>query len=92
MRKYLDSLGGGITEPSKNAYQYIGFAEFHTGTNAFLPLAQADSKEVLINYASRGAGFRTLSLVDVYNNAFDPAIVRDKIVLFIFVCICVPAN
>jgi adenylate cyclase len=30
---------------------------------------------------SRGAGFRTLSFVDVYNNAFDPAAVRDKIVV-----------
>jgi adenylate cyclase len=30
---------------------------------------------------SRGAGFRTLSFVDVYNNTFDPAAVRDKIVV-----------
>jgi adenylate cyclase len=81
LRKYLDSLGGGATEPAKDAYRYLGFAQFHTGTNEFLPLARADKNEVLINYASRGAGFRTLSFVDVYNNAFDPAAVRDKIVV-----------
>jgi adenylate cyclase len=81
LRKYLDSLNGKTTTPSADAYKYLGFAQFHTGGSEFLPLAREDKNEVLINYVSRGAWFRTLSFVDVYNNTFDPSTVRDKIVV-----------
>ena len=81
LRKYLNSLSEWATPLSTDPYKYNGFSQFHIGEQAYLPLAKTTSKEVLINYASKRAGFRTVSFVDAYNNTFDPSLVRDKIVI-----------
>ncbi len=81
LRKYFDTLSGTQVTISNNPYEYPGFARFHSGAQAYLPLAKAQNREVLINYVSRKSGFRAVSFVDAYNNTFDPALVRDKIVI-----------
>ena len=54
---------------------------FHTGKYEFLPLAGKGYSEILINYPLKGQSYQTLSFVDVYNNRFNPALVKDKIVV-----------
>lgn len=64
-----------------DASDYQGHYRFHTGKYEFLPLSRADKNEILIHYVPKGMNFPTLSFVDIYNNEFDPGLVRDKIIL-----------
>lgn len=81
LRKYLDTIYATDTKIYSDASDYSGYYRFHTGKYEFLPLSREDRNEVLINYTPKGSSFPTLSFVDIYNNKFDPAQVKDKIVL-----------
>jgi adenylate cyclase len=81
LRKYLDTVQAKNTKPYPDADSYVGYSRFHTGKYEFIPLSLPEKNEVLINYASKGANFPVLSFVDVYKNQFNPALVKDKIVL-----------
>jgi len=81
LRKYLDTIYATDTKIYPDASDYSGYYRFHTGKYEFLPLSRSDRNEVLINYTPKGSSFPTLSFVDIYNNKFDPAQVKDKIIL-----------
>lgn len=81
LRKYLDVIYNQKSEVYKDASLYEEVYRFHTGKYEFLPLAGKGYSEILINYPLKGQSYQTLSFVDVYNNRFNPALVKDKIVV-----------
>lgn len=80
LRTYLDTANAIETKTNSGALNYEGYVKFHTGKYEFIPLAQTGKNEVLINYIPRDLSFPTISFADVYNDSFDPALVKDKIV------------
>lgn len=79
--KYLDVIYNRKSDIYKDASMYEDVYRFHTGKYEFLPLAGEGHEEVLINYPLKGQTYQMLSFVDIYNNRFDPAIVKDKIIV-----------
>ncbi len=81
LRKYLDDISGQKTDIYKDSDMYEQVYRFHTGKYEYLPLSAMNKPEVLINYPLKGLTYQTLSFVDIYNNQFDPEIVKDKIII-----------
>ena len=81
LRKYLDTIYAQNTHILPDANDYFGYYRFHSGKHEYIPLSRSDRNEVLINYSPKWSSFPTLSFVDVYNNKFNPAQVKDKIIL-----------
>lgn len=80
LRTYLDTANAINTRVNTGALDYQGYLQFHVGKYEFVPLSQPRKNEVLINYIPRDLSFPTISFADVYNDTFDPSLVKDKIV------------
>lgn len=80
LRKYLDTVYNVDTKGEIDAGKYQDFSQFHNGKYEYMPLSMKNRREVLINYLHAGQSFSNISFVDVYNNEFNPGLVKDKIV------------
>ena len=67
VKLYVNSLGG---EDCNSEGLSVGFSKFNL-----------ENGRIRINYAGAAGTFPRIPLADIYNNNFDPALVKDKIVL-----------